>query len=80
MENITLIANSGIQLASLQVEINVQERSSLMFYETYNNTNDKRSLDLVHEIKCDDEVRVYKKANYLKTDLSLLERLLLLMK
>ena len=61
MENYTLIANSGIQLASLQVEINVQERSSLMFYETYNSTNDKRTLDLVHEIKCDDEVRVYKK-------------------
>ena len=34
----TLIANSGIQFISLQVEINTQERSSLMFYEAYDAT------------------------------------------
>ena len=62
----TLIANSGIQLVSLQVEINVQERSSLMFYETYDEENGKCSLDLVHEIKCDDETRIYRKSELAK--------------
>lgn len=62
----TLIANSGIQLVSMQIEINVQERSSLMFYEKHDEENGKRTLDIVHEIKCDDEVRVYRKSDLLR--------------
>lgn len=62
----TLIANTGIQLVSLQVEIDVQARSSLMFYEEYDVVNGRRSLDLVHEIHSEDEIRVYKKSELLR--------------
>ena len=57
----TLIANSGIQIITLPLVINTQEKFKMWFHEWYDTTNGEWILDPVYELKTEDECVYYNK-------------------
>lgn len=57
----TLIANSGIQLFTFKLELNVQDKFKMWFHEWYDTSNGQWRLDLVHEVITDDTMLYYNK-------------------
>lgn len=66
MENLTLIANTGIHIASFDFEINTREKFSLWFHEWYNTTEGEWVLDLVQEVTTDVNRYFFKKIELFK--------------
>ncbi len=62
----TLIANSGIQLFTFRLKINVQDRFKQWFHEWYDTESGEWKLELVQEVCTDDCTRYYNKADLLK--------------
>lgn len=61
MENLSLIANSGIQLLTFRLNLNTQDTFKMWFHEWYDTSNGQWLLDLVHEITTDDCSLYYNK-------------------
>lgn len=59
--NIHLIANSGIQLLTVPLEINLQEKFAFWFHEWPTSTEEEWVLDLVYELADDNGSSFYKK-------------------
>lgn len=57
----SLIANSGIQMTTFRVSLDMQEKFKMWFREWYDTTNAQWRLDLVHEIIADDRRLYYNK-------------------
>lgn len=57
----TLIANSGIQLKTLRISLDTQEKFKLWFHEWYDTDDGQWKLDLVHEINSDTCTAYYNK-------------------
>ena len=57
----TLIANSGIHITTLDVEINTRERFALCFHEWYDTTDGLWILDLAQEVNTETNRYYYKK-------------------
>lgn len=62
----TLIANSGIQLFTLRLKINTQDRFKQWFHEWYDTDKGEWKLELVHEVTSDDQKIYYRKTELLK--------------
>lgn len=62
----TLIANSGIQLFTFRLKINTQDRFKQWFHEWYDTESGEWKLELVHEVRTEDRLVYYKKADLLK--------------
>lgn len=60
-KNFNLIANSGIQLLTVPLEINMQERFTLWFHEWPAASEEEWILDLVYELTDDNGTTFYKK-------------------
>jgi len=61
MKDFTLIANSGIQLTTFQLTINVQDKFKLWYHEWYDTEKGKWCLDPVYELRTDTECYYYNK-------------------
>ncbi len=61
----TLIANSGIQLFTFRLKINIQDRFKQWFHEWYDTKCGEWKLELVHEVCTEDCTVYYKKADLL---------------
>ena len=57
----SLIANSGIQLFTFNLKVNVQDKFKMWFHEWYDTGNGQWRLDLVHEVATEDNVLFYNK-------------------
>lgn len=57
----TLIANSGIQMTTFRVSLDMQEKFKMLFREWYDTVNGQWKLELVHEIEADDRLLYYNK-------------------
>lgn len=57
----TLIANSGIQLMTFRLNLDVQNKFKMWFHEWYDTANGQWRLDLVHEAITDDAAYYYDK-------------------
>lgn len=57
----SLIANSGVHVSSLILEIDTRERYSLWFHEWYNKEDGQWVLDLLHEVRTESNIYYYKK-------------------
>ena len=62
----TLIANSGIQMFTFQVKINLQDRFKQWFHEWYDTDTGEWKLKLIHEIPTEDGTFYYNKIDLLK--------------
>lgn len=62
----TLIANSGIQMFTFPLRINMQDRFKQWFHEWYDTESGEWKLELVHEVHTEDCTLYYKKAELLK--------------
>ena len=60
-DNLKLIANSGIQIYTFPLCINMQEKFKLWFHEWYDTKNGEWILDSVFELRTEDECYYYKK-------------------
>lgn len=61
MQEHTLIANSGIQIITFPLSINIQEKFKLWYHEWYDTQNGEWRLDPVYELRTDDESYYYNK-------------------
>ena len=61
MKEYNLIANSGIQLLTVPLEINMQEKFALWFHEWPASSEEEWILDLVYELTDDNGTTFYKK-------------------
>lgn len=61
MEDYSLIANSGIQLLTVPLEINLQEKFALWFHEWPASSDEEWILDMVYELTDDNGSSFYKK-------------------
>lgn len=66
MNDYTLIANSGIHLLTLPLKINTQDREKQWFHEWYDNDSGQWKLEPLYELRTDDAIRYYRKADLLK--------------
>lgn len=57
----TFIANSGIQMATLKLSLDTQDKFKMWFHEWYDTSNGQWKLDLVHEAITDDTPVFYNK-------------------
>lgn len=57
----TLIANSGIQLMTFHLDLDIQNKFKMWFHEWYDTANGQWRLDLVHEAITDDSAYYYDK-------------------
>lgn len=57
----TLIANSGIQLFTVRVKLNTQDRFRVWFHEWYEKETGEWKLELLHEVVTDDAKFYYRK-------------------
>ena len=57
----TFIANSGIQMATLKLSLDTQDKFKMWFHEWYDTSNGQWKLDLVHEAITDDTQVFYNK-------------------
>ena len=62
----TLIANSGIQLITLSISINTQEKFKIWYHEWYDTENSEWRLDPVYELRTEDECIYYNKQKLYK--------------
>ena len=56
-----MIANSGIQLLTFRLKLNVQEKFKMWFHEWYDTSNGQWRLELVHEVSTENKVLYYDK-------------------
>lgn len=61
MENLTLIANSGIQLHTFRLKLNTQDKFKMWFREWYDTSNGQWRLELAHEVTTENNVIFYDK-------------------
>ena len=61
MTTYSLIANSGIQLLGLKIELNLQDRYRVWFHEWYDKELGEWKLELLHEITTEDATFLYRK-------------------
>ena len=61
MDEVKLIANSGIQIVTFPVTINLQDRFKMWYHEWYNTQNGEWILDAVYELQTDNECFFYNK-------------------
>ena len=61
MKDYSLIANSGIQLLTIPLEINLQDKFTMWFHEWPNETGEEYVLDLVYEFAGENNTTFYKK-------------------
>ncbi len=61
MKDFSLIANSGIQLMTIPLEINLQDRFTMWFHEWPNESGEEYILDLVYEFAGENNTTYYKK-------------------
>ena len=61
MDEVKLIANSGIQIVTFPVTINLQDRFKMWYHEWYNTQNGEWILDPVYELQTDNECFFYNK-------------------
>jgi len=61
MENYTLIANSGIQLVTFKLTLNLQDKFKMWFHEWYDTTHGQWKLNLAQEITTEDSTIFYNK-------------------
>ena len=61
----SLIANSGIHVSTLELEIDTRDRYHLWFHEWYNKENGEWVLDILHDIKTETNHYLYKKKELL---------------
>ena len=61
MENLTLIANSGIQMLTFRLKLNTQDKFKMWFREWYDTSNGQWRLELAHEVNTEDSVLFYDK-------------------
>lgn len=61
MNEIKLIANSGIQLFTFPLTINTQDKYKLWFHEWYDQENGEWILDPVHELRTEDDSIFYER-------------------
>ncbi len=61
MNDFSLIANSGIQLLTLSLKLNVQDKFKMWFREWYDTSNGQWRLDLAHEVTTEDNILFYDK-------------------
>ena len=66
MKNISLIANSGIQMVTTRIKINLQDRFKEWFHQWYDQETGEWNLEPVYEINEDDVKYYYRKAELLK--------------
>lgn len=59
----TLIANSGIQMFTFSLKINIQEKYKLWFHEWYDTENGQWHLDPVYELRTEDYPVYYNKTD-----------------
>lgn len=57
----TLIANSGIQIFTIPLSINTQEKFKMWYHEWYDTTNGEWVLEPVYELRTEDECVYYNK-------------------
>lgn len=57
----SLIANSGIQMFTFKLRLNLQDKFKMWFHEWYDTSNGQWRLDLVHEVITDDTMMYYDK-------------------
>lgn len=62
----TLIANSGIQIITLSLSINTQEKFKMWYHEWYDTENGEWRLDPVYELRTEDECIYYNKQKLYK--------------
>ena len=61
MEEVSLIANSGIQTLTFRLKLDVQDKFKMWFHEWYDTSVGQWRLDLVQDIQTDDMVLYYDK-------------------
>lgn len=61
MKDFSLIANSGIQMLTVPLEINLQDKFSMWFHEWPNETGEEYVLDMVYEFADENSSTYYKK-------------------
>ena len=66
MDEHTFIANSGIQIITLPLSINTQEKYKMWYHEWYDTTNGEWILDPVYELRTEDECVYYNKQKLYK--------------
>lgn len=57
----SLIANSGIQMFTFKLKLNLQDKFKMWFHEWYDTSNGQWRLDLVHEVITDETMMYYDK-------------------
>ena len=57
----SLIANTGIHIASVTIEIKTKDKFSRFFMESFDPTNGEWTLELLHEIQTEEDVYYYRK-------------------
>ena len=57
----SLIANSGIQMTTFRVSLDMQDKFKMLFREWYDTVNGQWKLELLHEIEADDRLLYYNK-------------------
>lgn len=62
----TLIANSGIQVITIPLSINTQEKFKLLYHEWYDTTTEEWKLDPVYELRTEDGCIYYNKQKLYK--------------
>lgn len=63
METFSLIANSGIQFHIFKMKLDTQDKFKMWFHEVYDTINGQWKLELVHELKKNDNEYYYNKKN-----------------
>ena len=61
MEDLKIIANSGIQIYTFPISINTQEKFKCWYHEWYDTENGEWILDSVYELRTEDECIYYEK-------------------
>ena len=61
MQSYSLIANTGIHITSVSIEIKTKDKFSRYFMECFDPTNGEWTLELLHEIPSEEEVYYYRK-------------------
>lgn len=64
----TLIANTGIHIIPVSLDIDVQERFKVWYHEWYDTDNGEWRLDPVYELRTDDGCYYYNKQHLNQAD------------
>ena len=58
---LTLIANTGIQVFTFKLHLDLQDKFKMWFHERYDSTNGEWILDILHEVLTESSSNLYKK-------------------